>query len=137
VRRRRLLTAHESLPILFFPAFERPTPLLPITSLQPQQFHAITHSFAQPPSAIPPVLNGFRTLSIATGVYPKAFPTTDFQASNVSTLLFTKAWRLFVLSLRLYLHSFLLFSNGCSLFSEITRVGGIDPPSKRQWGIKR
>ena len=52
-----------------FPVSECSTPLLPITSLQPQQFHAITHSFAQRRAAIPPIFNGFRTLSIATRVY--------------------------------------------------------------------
>ena len=46
------------------------TPLLPITSLQPSQFHAVTHSFAQRRTAISPILNGFHTLSIATGVVP-------------------------------------------------------------------
>src|ERR1700687_3250422 len=56
------------LPTFFFSVFERSTPLLPITSLQPQQFHAITHSFAQRRAAIPPIFSGFRTLSIATGV---------------------------------------------------------------------
>ncbi|SRR6266404_2080708 len=43
---------------------------LPITSLQTLQFHAITHSFAQRRSVIPPFFNSFRTLSIATGVVP-------------------------------------------------------------------
>ena len=70
VRRRRLLTVHYSLPTLFSPGFKHSTPLLPITSLQLQQFHEITHSFVQRRSAIPPIFNGFRTLSIATGVYP-------------------------------------------------------------------
>jgi hypothetical protein len=64
------LTTHS-----LFPVFERSTPLLPITSLQPRQFHAITHSFAQRRAAIPPIFNGFRTLSIATGVYPPTFPS--------------------------------------------------------------
>ena len=44
--------------------------LLLITSLQPSQFHAITHSFAPRRTSIYPVLNSFRTLSIATGVVP-------------------------------------------------------------------
>ena len=43
-------------------------PLFPIPSLQPPQFHAITHSFAQRRTTICPVLSSFRTLSIATGV---------------------------------------------------------------------
>ena len=47
-------------------------PLFPITSLQTSHFHAITHSFAQRRTTIWPILNGFRTLSIATGVVPPA-----------------------------------------------------------------
>src|SRR6266436_3533001 len=35
---------------------------LPITSLQTQWFHAITHSFAQRRDTISPILNSFRTL---------------------------------------------------------------------------
>src|ERR1700726_1256527 len=46
---------------------DRATPFLPITSLQPQQFHAITHSFAQRESAIPSISNSFRTLLMLTG----------------------------------------------------------------------
>jgi hypothetical protein len=46
------------------------TPLLPITSLQPLHFHALTHSFAQRRAAIPFASKSLRTLSIATGVYP-------------------------------------------------------------------
>jgi hypothetical protein len=53
-----------------------PTPLLPITSLQLQRFHAITHSFAQRRAPIPRLLNGFRTLSIATGVVPSPTATS-------------------------------------------------------------
>jgi hypothetical protein len=56
--------------------FRTPTPLFLITSVQPQQFQAITHSFAQRRSAIPSILNSFRTLSIATGVAPSGSPTT-------------------------------------------------------------
>jgi len=83
--RRPLLTTHHSLPTLFFPVFKRSTPLLPIASLQPQQFHAITHSFAQRRAAIPPIFNGFRTLSIATGAYPSIIPDDNlsgFQRVN-------------------------------------------------------
>jgi hypothetical protein len=43
---------------------------LPITSLQPQQFHAITHSFPQRDSTIPSIFSSFRTLSIVIGVVP-------------------------------------------------------------------
>src|SRR6267143_5369321 len=52
-------------------SINRPSPFLPITSLQPQHYHAITHSFAQRRSTISSVLNSFRTLSIATGVVPR------------------------------------------------------------------
>jgi hypothetical protein len=72
------LTAHS-----LFPAFS--TPLLPITSLQPQQFQAITHSFPQRRAAIPSIFNSFRTLSIATGVYPSIIPDdrlSDFRRVN-------------------------------------------------------
>src|SRR6266852_5579467 len=47
-----------------------------------------------------------------------------FRPSNLSTLLFASAWRLFVVSLHSFLHSFPLFSIVCSLFAENTRVGG-------------
>src|SRR5258707_795992 len=60
---------------------ETPTLLLPITSLQPQQFHAITHSFAQRRAAIPPILNSFHTLSVATGVVPLLPPCSGLRSS--------------------------------------------------------
>jgi hypothetical protein len=105
-------------------AFFRLTPLLPITSLQPQQFHAITHSFAQRRAAIPFTFNGFRTLSIATGVYPSIIPDdtlSDFQRVNSFVYKsLAPLCRLF----HSFLHSFPLFSIACSLFSENTRVGG-------------
>jgi hypothetical protein len=66
----------------FFQRSSTPTPLLPITSLQPEQFHAITHSFAQWRTNIPTILNSLRTLSIVTGVYPSPFPSSDFQTSR-------------------------------------------------------
>ncbi len=53
-----------------FPRSGAATPFLPITSLQTQQFHAITHSFAQRQPNISIVSNALRTLSIATGVVP-------------------------------------------------------------------
>ena len=56
------------------------TPLLPITSLQPQQFQAITHSFAQRRPAIPCILSGFRTLCVATGGLPLS---AGFKSSGV------------------------------------------------------
>src|ERR1700730_12779361 len=51
-------------------SFNPATPVLPITSLQPSQFHAVTLSFAQRRTAISPIINSFHTLSIATGVVP-------------------------------------------------------------------
>ncbi len=48
----------------------RPSPFFPITSLQAQCFHALTHSLAQRRTAISFTDNMFRTLSIATGVVP-------------------------------------------------------------------
>jgi len=58
------------------------------------------------------------------GYASKAFPTTDFQTSNASTLFSTRAWRLFVRSLHLFLHPFPLFSIVCSLSSKNTPGGG-------------
>src|SRR6266478_5325403 len=46
------------------------SPFPPITSLQPQHYHEITHSFVPQQPAIPSILNNFRTLSVATGVVP-------------------------------------------------------------------
>src|SRR6266404_2353426 len=57
-----------------------------ITSLQPEQFHAITHSFAQRRSAIYCIFNSFRTLFIAIGVGTPA-PLTSVQESKVCSLL--------------------------------------------------
>src|SRR6266446_1654237 len=82
---RPLCSGLSDLCVALFPAFEHSTSLLPITSLQPQQFHAITHSFAQRRSAIPRIFNGFRTLSITTGAYPSVIPgdrLSGFQRVN-------------------------------------------------------
>src|SRR6266446_3867746 len=38
-----------------------------ITSLEPQQFHAVTHSFAQRESTIPSIFSGLRTLLMSIG----------------------------------------------------------------------
>ncbi len=46
----------------------QPTPLPPITYIQPLQFHAITHSFPQRRPTKPFHINVLRTLFIATGV---------------------------------------------------------------------
>jgi len=61
----------------------RASPFCAITYMQPLQFHAITHSFAQRRQAIPPPFNRFRTLSIATGVVPPPERSTPakFQSS--------------------------------------------------------
>jgi hypothetical protein len=88
----QLLCFHNHLrcPLVFRCADQTSTPdaLSPfplITSLQPKRFHAITHSFAQRRQAIPPILNRFRTLSIATGVYPPQRPIaakSDFSVAQ-------------------------------------------------------
>ena len=45
-----------------------PTPLLPITSIQPLYFHTIAHSFAPRRHLIPSILNSFRTLFPLTAI---------------------------------------------------------------------
>ncbi len=50
---------------------------LPITSLQAQPFHAITHSLAQRRHVIPPILNSFRALLPLTAI---SFFATHFHA---------------------------------------------------------
>ncbi len=74
------------------------TSLLPITSVQAQQFHAVTHSFAQRRDAISSILSSFRTLSVATGVgTPLLFCSTPERAARfagrvlVCAALFTAA----------------------------------------------
>src|SRR6266478_2678345 len=62
-------------------SINRLSPFLPITSLQPQQFHTVTHSFPQRRSAISSVLNSFRTLSIATGVVPHSHSDLSLRGS--------------------------------------------------------
>jgi hypothetical protein len=67
---RPLCSALRVLCVTLFPSFERSSTLTPlplITSLQPQQFHTITHSFAQRESTISSVLNTFRTLLMSIG----------------------------------------------------------------------
>src|SRR5260221_14568825 len=64
----------------------RPSPLPPITSIQPLYFHAIANTFAQRQPSIPSIFNSFRTLSIATGVVPPLWPlftpfTPSFEGS--------------------------------------------------------
>src|SRR5260221_13984583 len=74
------------------------TSLLPITSVQAQQFHAVTHSFAQRRDAISSILSSFRPLSVATGVgTPLLFCSTPERAARfagrvlVCAALFTAA----------------------------------------------
>src|SRR5258708_1439939 len=55
----------------------RPSPFPPITSLQPQHYHGITHSFAQRQPSIPSIFNSFRTLSIATEVVPPHYQNPE------------------------------------------------------------
>jgi len=52
--------------------FFSPTPLFPITSLQPLHFHAIAHSFLQRRQAIPPSFSSFRTLLPLTDSFFRA-----------------------------------------------------------------
>jgi len=54
-----------------------------ITSLQTQQFHAITHSFMQRRTNIPTILNSLRTLSVATGVVPPCISPGSFPEGRV------------------------------------------------------
>jgi len=68
--RPRLPASRLPLPTRVFGTRPPLTPLPLITSIQPQYFHAITHSFAQRRAAIPPNINSFRTLPVATEVYP-------------------------------------------------------------------
>ncbi len=67
---RSLYSALRALCVTLFPSSSGSsmlTPLLLITSLQPQQFHTITHSFAQRESAIPSIFNSFHTLLMLIG----------------------------------------------------------------------
>src|SRR6266404_3385929 len=69
----------------------RPSPFLPIISLQTQQFHAITHSFAQRQLNISIVSNALRTLSIVRGVVPPSHSdasSVSLQPQNLRSLCF-------------------------------------------------
>ena len=134
--RRQLLTTHHSLPT-FFP-FNRSTPLLPITSLQPQQFHAITHSFAQRSAAIPPVLNDFRTLSIATGVcLKKPSRRQTFKLPLCQLFCLQKLGASLSSLCAFFCTRFLCFQSFAASFPKTPGVGGIDASSQRQRGITR
>ncbi len=110
--RRALLTTYHSPPTLFLPP-----------------------SSASLSANISPVLNSFRILPVATGVYHSSFPTSDFQMRllhpdastgppGMPSLLFASACCLFVVSLHSFLPSLPLFSIVWSLFPQNTRGGG-------------
>ena len=63
-----------SLSSIQHPAASHISPLLLITSLQTQYFHAIAHSFAQRHSSNHRIINRLRILSIVTGVVPPGVP---------------------------------------------------------------
>ncbi len=109
--RRALLTTYHSPPTLFLPP-----------------------SSASLSANISPVLNSFRILPVATGVYHSSFPTSDFQMRllhpdastgppGMPSLLFASACCLFVVSLHSFLPSLPLFSIVWSLFPQNTRGG--------------
>ena len=70
-----------------------PTPFPPITYIQTPRFHAITHSFAQRSAPIHPIFNGFRTLSITTGVYPNGSPLHSLHAPVPSPASTRSGWQ--------------------------------------------
>src|SRR5258706_1274561 len=74
-----------------FPRRNLSSPLLLITSLQTQQFHAITHSFAQRRSAISPIFSDFGTPFIATGVGTPLSPDTPVQNAPTCQWLFSSS----------------------------------------------
>src|SRR5467141_2170031 len=62
-----------------------PTPLLPITSIQPPYFHTIAHSFAPRRHPIPSILNSFRTLLPLTANSLFRVPLVFFPASSLNS----------------------------------------------------
>ncbi|SRR6266404_3878784 len=103
---------------------------LPITSLQPQWFHAITHSFAQRRHAIPPILNSFRTLLPLTAI---SFFATHFHAfarflSSIQPQL--SSFQSLGASLRLFTLFFrtpsVCFQQLAASFSKTPGWGGVD-----------
>jgi hypothetical protein len=70
-------------------------PLLLITSLQPQYFPAITHSFAQWKSIIPRNINSLRTLSVVTEVC--ALQPPNPLCASVANPTFSAACHLFAI----------------------------------------
>ncbi|MCU1239445.1 MAG: hypothetical protein JWO71_171 [Candidatus Acidoferrum typicum] len=71
----------------------RPSPFLLITSLQTQQFHAITHSFAQRDSSIFPIFNTLRTLLMSTGVVPPPTRKRSRKASRLRSAAYPRPGR--------------------------------------------
>src|SRR5258707_618345 len=106
-----------------------PTLLLPITSLQPQQLHAITHSFAQRRAAIPPILNSFHTLSVATGVVPLLPPCSGLRILCVALFpavarsVFSATCSLFFSLCSLFANPTLCFQSLADSFSKTPGVG--------------
>src|SRR6266478_5692631 len=99
---------------------------LPITSLQPQRFHAITHSFAQRRQPIRFPYNDLRTLLPLTAIsfFASSLPHSPLATRHFS-LVFPITCRLFVVSLPSFSDSRPLFSTACSLFSQNTGGWGI------------
>ena len=110
---------------LRFPRFHQLTnPSLPTIDLQPSRYQELTN---------PSFRNPFVFSSIQN---PRGCGGADFQFSprclcaSVENPMFSAVCRLFVLSLRSFLHSFPLFSTTCSLFCKTPGVGG--PPKARE-----
>lgn len=99
-------------------------PFPPITSLQPQHYHEIAHSFAPRQPAIPSILSNFGTLSVATGVYP----SRSFVPLRAGMLSLRQQLSLFVSSTcRLFAPSQKVKSLGIKRMRPLlqnTRVGG-------------
>jgi len=66
-----------------------PTPLLPITSIQPLYFHTIAHSFPPRRHLIPSIFNSFRTLFPLTAISffrpPSCVPLIFFPVSRLKS----------------------------------------------------
>jgi hypothetical protein len=123
-------TTHHSLPSLFFPVYERSTPLLLITSLQPQQFHAITHSFAQRRAVIPCFSKSLRTLSITTGVYLEVAPDDKLSRLQARQLFCLHRPGASLPSLfALFYARFLCFQSVAASFPKTPGWGGYHPAS--------
>src|SRR6266446_1762321 len=110
-------------------SINRPSPFLPITSLQPQHYHAITHSFPQRHSAIPPIFNGFRTLSIATGVVPPSSFDLSLSGSKPPS---SGLWPPFVfILLQIPFPASPFFSHPCKSPRGVPSVSSVYPEPRR------